>query len=103
TDQSLNNAVEQYKYLREILPDGHLPKSFEDGKLLTSGVYAWTSGFYPGTLFYLYQHSGDSILFREATETLKLLEKLQTVTTTHDLVFMMYSSFGNAYKVQVKE
>lgn len=96
-EESLDESVEQYKFLMQKLPEGKLPRSFENGKLLTSSAYAWTSGFYPGTLLYLYKFSGDSILLNEALERLKLLEKLQTVTSTHDLGFMMYCSFGNAW------
>jgi len=98
-DQSLNQAAGQYTFLMQKLPADKFPRSFEDDKLLTSGIYAWTSGFYPGTLLYLYEFSKNNDLKQEALYKLKLMEKLQFVTTTHDLGFMMYCSFGNAYQI----
>jgi unsaturated chondroitin disaccharide hydrolase len=102
-DSSLQQSVRQYRQLIKQLPRDRLPVSFAKDQLLTSGIHAWTSGFYPGTLLFLYQHSKDSLLYQEAINKLKLLEKLQHVTTTHDLGFMMYCSFGNANRVQVSK
>jgi len=75
-DSCLSQSVEQYKFLMNSLPKDKLPRTFQDGKLMTVTEYAWISGFYPGSLFYLYQYSGDTILSHEAIERLKLLEKL---------------------------
>ncbi|TZF83301.1 glucuronyl hydrolase [Pedobacter sp. BS3] len=98
-NQSLSQSVKQYMFLAKELPQDKFPRSYENGWLLTSGIHAWTSGFYPGTLLYLYEYAKDSTLKREALTHLKPLEKLQFVTTTHDLGFMMYCSFGNAYRI----
>jgi unsaturated chondroitin disaccharide hydrolase len=98
-DSCLAQSVEQYKFLMKSLPKDQLPRTFQNGKLMTVTPSAWVSGFYSGSLFYLYQYSGDTALSHEAIERLKLLEKLQFVTTTHDLGFMMYNSFGNAYRL----
>src|SRR6202012_6003717 len=68
-------------------------------RLETSDVGWWTSGFYPGTLLYLYEYSHDTSLLREATARLLLLEKEQYNTGTHDLGFMMYCSYGNALRI----
>jgi unsaturated chondroitin disaccharide hydrolase len=92
-------SVQQYKLLTQSLPPGQLPRTFENGKVQTVGPYAWISGFYPGTLLYLYELSKDSTLLQEAEQRLKILEKLQTVKVNHDLGFMMYCSFGNAYRL----
>src|SRR5690606_33135056 len=54
-DRYLSESVAQYKYLMEQLPDGQLPRSYENGQLLTTSPYGWVSGFYPGTLLYLYE------------------------------------------------
>lgn len=102
-DQSLDGSVKQYRYLMDHLPDGQLPRTYENGKLQTVGIHAWISGFYPGTLLYLYEFSKDSALKNEAFEKLKLLQPLQFVTNTHDLGFMMYCSYGNAYRMNPDE
>jgi hypothetical protein len=99
-DGSLRQAVNQYKVLMGRVPADRLPKTYYvmGDKLETSNSGWWTSGFYPGTLFYLYEFSHDTALAREAKDRLKLLEKEQYNKGTHDLGFMMYCSYGNALK-----
>ena len=99
-DGSLRQAVNQYKVLMGRVPADRLPKTYYvmGDKLETSNSGWWTSGFYPGTLFYLYEFSHDTALVREAKDRLKLLEKEQYNKGTHDLGFMMYCSYGNALK-----
>lgn len=98
----VKQSVQQYKLLTSNLPAGQLPRTFENGSLKTVGPYAWISGFYPGTLAYLYELSKDSTLLNEVEQRLKILEKLQTVKVNHDLGFMMYCSFGNTYRLTGK-
>jgi hypothetical protein len=98
-DQQLQSAIVQYKHLIKKLPADQFPRSYDSstGKLITSNSSWWCSGFYPGTLLYLYEYSPDETLKQEAIKKLRLLEKEQYNTGTHDLGFMMYCSFGNAY------
>ncbi|ACU06057.1 MULTISPECIES: glycoside hydrolase family 88 protein [Pedobacter] len=98
-DQVLAQSVAQYKTMMRQLPQGQLPRTFENGKLATASPYSWISGFYPGSLMYLYEYSRDSVLLKDAEIRLKDLEKIQYVTANHDLGFMMYCSFGNAYRL----
>jgi rhamnogalacturonyl hydrolase YesR len=98
-DQALAQSVDQYKIMMQNLPQGQLPRTFENGKLSTVSPYSWISGFYPGSLLYLYEYSGDRALLTDAAKRLKDLEPIQYVTANHDLGFMMYCSFGNAYRL----
>lgn len=98
-EQNLTDAVVQYKFLKDSLPAGQFPRTYENNMLITSGSGWWCSGFYPGTLLYVYEQTGDTILYQEAVRMLKLLEKEQFNTATHDLGFMMFSSFGNAHRL----
>ncbi|HVV06379.1 MAG TPA: hypothetical protein VHC96_19240 [Puia sp.] len=97
-DGNLRQASNQYKVLMSKLPADRMPKTYYamKDKLETSDAGWWCSGFYPGTLFYLYEFSHDTSLLHEATRRLRLLEKEQFNKGTHDLGFMMYCSFGNA-------
>lgn len=99
-DNRLAQSVEQYKVLMKGLTQEQWPRTFEHGRLLTVSPYGWISGFYPGTLLYLYEFSRDSVLMSETAKRLASMEKLQTVTANHDLGFMMYCSFGNAYRLK---
>lgn len=98
-NQQLNDAVSQIKVLATKTPEHLLPRSFEKGKSTHSESGWWTSGFYPGTLLYLYEYSKDQELLTLAKQKLKLLEKEQFNETTHDLGFMLYCSFGNMMRI----
>ena len=97
-DKNFIDAAEQYKVLAKNLPAGKFPKTYfpTTNKYEWSNSDWWCSGFYPGTLLYLYQQTKDSSLYNEALRILELLKKEQFNTSTHDLGFMMYCSFGNA-------
>lgn len=100
-DQDLRFAVEQYKVLMNKLPSDVMPRYFDSktNQLVTSNTAWWCSGFYPGTLWYLYEYSGDASIKVEAEKRLQILEKEKNNTYTHDLGFMMFCSFGNAYRL----
>jgi len=100
-DGSLRQSVNQYKVLMGRVPADRLPKTYmaAGDKLETSNAEWWTSGFYPGTLFYLYEFAHDTALLREATNRLRLLEKEQYNKGTHDLGFMMFCSYGNGLRL----
>ncbi len=98
-DQNIELAVTQYKGMQKQLGEGEFPRSYENGSFTTSSSEWWCSGFYPGTLLYLYEETEDSSLLQEAHRMLTLLEKEQYNTSTHDLGFMMYCSFGNANRL----
>ena len=104
-NENLQDAAAQYKVLMSRLPEGRFPKTYHksEDRLETSGSEWWVSGFYPGTLLYLYETTGDEALYKEAVRILGLLEKEKYNTSTHDLGFMMYCSFGNAKRIVPKE
>ncbi|MEO6524241.1 MAG: glycoside hydrolase family 88 protein [Mucilaginibacter sp.] len=94
----------QYQVMMNRLPANGFPKNYVAGKdsLATTGSEWWCSGFYPGTLLYLYQQTKDTKLLIEANRALDMLVKEQYNKTTHDLGFMMYCSFGNAMTIAPK-
>lgn len=94
-------AVSQYKLLGANRPAGKFPKTWfpGTGKYEWSNSGWWCSGFYPGSLFYLYEQTGDTALYKEALTMLDELEKEKNNNGTHDLGFMMYCSFGNANRI----
>ncbi|RFS24681.1 glucuronyl hydrolase [Chitinophaga silvatica] len=100
-DAALQLAAKQYKGMMAVLPANVLPKTTKskDGSLETSNSGWWTSGFYPGTNWYLYEYTKDPIFKDEALKRMELVKKEQFNTSTHDLGFMMYCSFGNALRI----
>lgn len=99
-DENLQFAARQYKHMAQQLPENVLPRTAnKDGSLATSGSGWWTSGFYPGTLWYLYEYTQDPALKQEALKRTALVEKEKHNKGTHDLGFMMYCSYGNANRL----
>ncbi|WP_462255495.1 glycoside hydrolase family 88 protein [Ferruginibacter sp.] len=96
--KNFTDAAAQYKVLMQNLPADKFPKTYfpTTDKYEFSNSSWWCSGFYPGTLLYLYQQTKDTVLYNEAMRILEVLKKEQFNTGTHDLGFMMYCSFGNA-------
>lgn len=73
-----------------------------NGSLAVTNMYDWTPGFFPGSLWYLYELTGDTKWKDEATKWTESLEPLKTFTGHHDLGFMMYCSYGNAERLAPK-
>ena len=101
-DRNFAKASAQYKVMMKNLAPDRFPKTYypDKYKFETSNSGWWCSGFYPGTLFYLYQQTKDEVLYQEGLRILKVLEKERYNTTTHDLGFMMYCAFGNANQIK---
>ena len=102
--KNFQDASLQYKLMMTKLPANRFPKTYyvQKDSMETSGSGWWCSGFYPGTLLYLYEQTKDQSLLSEADRILKVLEKEKNNKTTHDLGFMMYCSFGNAQHIAPK-
>ena len=71
----------------------------KDGTLKSTNMYDWTSGFFAGNLWYLYEYTSDQKWKDQAIRWTESLEELKFFTDHHDLGFMMYCSYGNAYKL----
>ena len=57
--KAFENAEQQSLLMAKKYQDqqGRLPKSFEGGKDTSSDSRWWCSGFFPGSLWYLYENS----------------------------------------------
>ena len=54
-------AAKQYQYLKANTPDSVMPRTYvlATNTSVTSDTKWWCSGFYPGTLWYLYAYTKD--------------------------------------------
>lgn len=97
----LDRSVAHYVKMAESLlsETDRLPRSFEKDKLVTSNSAWWCSGFMPGTLWYLYQYTGDPAMLGYAKRYTDRIEKEQHNIGTHDLGFMLYCSYGNGLRL----
>jgi len=102
-EQELNYCVQQAKKtIAQIPNDSLFPRSIIKGKTNWDyvGKSDWTSGFWPGILWNLYQYTGnDSFKLKAEIATKKLASDAYTPSFDHDLGFMLYNSFGNGYRI----
>jgi unsaturated chondroitin disaccharide hydrolase len=75
------------------------PRTVENGKLVMVNSKDWTSGFFAGELWFLYEQSKNEKWKELAKIYTEKVKKEQFNTSTHDLGFMMYCSFGNGYRL----
>lgn len=75
------------------------PRTVNDGKLVSTSMYDWTPGFFPGSLWYAWEQTQDPQLREQARAWTEKLEPLKDFTQHHDLGFMVYCSYGNAYRL----
>jgi len=80
-------------------PD-RLPRTIDAaGKLVTCDSGWWTSGFFPGSLWLLFEKTQDP-QFKDAARLFTArIENEKSNTGTHDLGFMLNNSFGNGLRV----
>ena len=98
--ESLDVASRQLALSIESLGDtDQNPRTAENGVLRQVRSRDWTSGFYPGCLWYLYEYTGDEKFLVAAKKFTMNLQQEQFNGGTHDLGFMMYCSFGNGYRL----
>lgn len=99
-DKSIDTAAYQLNQMAvEIADSSKLPRSIRNGNIRLENIYDWTSGFFPGSLWYTYELTGDEKLKQEAQKYTNLLYNLKDYRDTHDLGFMVYCSYGNGYRI----
>lgn len=92
TVATMNSLSEVGSFPRNILPG--------QTKWNKVGIYDWTSGFWPGILWEAYEVSGDTAILAKAKKFTEPLRAVLSVPVgNHDLGFMLYSSFGNGYRL----
>ena len=76
------------------------PRSIKaDGTLWTSDYKWWCSGFYPGSLWYVYEYTGDEKYKDLALKYQAGLEPLRYRTDDHDIGFQLMCSYGNCLRI----
>jgi len=70
-----------------------------DGKLVLVPAKDWTSGFFPGCLWFLYEYTGKQEWKDQAKTFTAKIENEKWNSTTHDMGFKVYCSFGNGFRL----
>ena len=94
-------VLERYSNILETAQDlSEFPRSIdENGELLTTGIYSWTSGFFPGSLWYIYELTGEETWKEEAVKWTEALDTIQYWSGNHDVGFMINCSYGNGLRL----
>lgn len=57
--ENFSLADSQYRYMMTLTPPDKLPQSYDakDNRFISGDIGWWCSGFYPGTLWYIYEQT----------------------------------------------
>lgn len=106
-NENVAHAANQYRgHLDTIDSIGHFvnPRTtLPDGNIWYVPVDDWCSGFFPGSLWYLGELTGDQDWSRRAAEYTETLDSAQYLTWHHDVGFIIGSSYLNGYRLGKKE
>ena len=75
------------------------PRTVNNNKIEYIPKDDWTSGFFPGSLWYAYELSGNKHLAVEARKFTEKLAPIQYYKGIHDVGFMMMCSYGNGIRL----
>jgi len=73
------------------------------GNLVSTDIYDWTSGFFAGNLWQIYEITGDDKWKSEAIKWTEALDTIQYWSGNHDVGFMMNCSYGNGLRLAGKQ
>ncbi|MCK8490904.1 MULTISPECIES: glycoside hydrolase family 88 protein [Spirosoma] len=104
-DKEFAFAAQQYEGMLKTHPDTtKFPQSTNpDGSIRNMKSDWWCSGFFGGSLWYLYERTKTPALKEAAHKWSMAVAKEQYNTGTHDLGFMLYCPFGNGYRLTKNE
>ena len=74
-----------------------------DGSVFYCNYTDWRSGFFPGSVWYLYELSGDETLLPIARKYTEAIREAQNLTWHHDIGFIIGCSFGNGLRLTSNE
>lgn len=97
SEDQLLLATDKYKNI------GRTPRTFENNKVEFVTIKDWTCGFFSGSLWYLYEITGNEKFKTQAELYTNILNGVQYRKETHDLGFMIYCSYGNGYRITGNE
>jgi len=95
----LNYALQEVTKAKSKSPNLVSPRSIRSDTLYLVPTKDWTSGFFSGELWYMYELTNDLKWLQKAKEYTALIEGEKTNGKTHDMGFKMYCSFGNGFRL----
>lgn len=100
-DNIANNVAQQTIQTDIIEKSGKIlnPRTIDEkGNIVYVPIDDWTSGFYPGNIWYTYELTKDEKWLPLAKKYTEALDSVQYLTWHHDVGFMIGSSYLNGYR-----
>ncbi len=100
---NVENAKVQLGSLLEASEAGdtlRIPATYNDGMIHFVHADNWTSGFFAGSLWHMYELTGDEFWAEKAQRHTEILNEIQYFTFHHDVGFMVYDSYGNGFRLK---
>ncbi|MGB8194949.1 MAG: glycoside hydrolase family 88 protein [Chitinophagaceae bacterium] len=91
--------LQEISQARAGKPELVSPRTLDNGNLRLVASRDWTSGFFPGVLWFLYEYTNDNKWLQQAKIFTANLETEKTNGSTHDMGFKVYCSFGTGYRI----
>ena len=86
--------------LKENFDSTKIPRAIDkNGKVVKVGIQDWTSGFFAGSLWLIYEYTKEEKWKLAAEKWTSALEKIKYYTDHHDVGFMLGSSYGNGCRL----
>lgn len=79
------------------------PRTVKNDKIQYVPIDDWTSGFFPGSMWYMYELTGNEKWKNLGVKYTEDLDSVKFLTWHHDVGFMINTSYGNAYKATKNE
>lgn len=100
-EKILDLAASQYQsYINQQTDSNIQLYSIDKNSTVKSVTYKdWTSGFFSGCLWYLYRFTKNKKWENDAEAWTTTLAPAQWLTKTHDVGFILYTSFGNGLQI----
>ena len=102
-DENIAVAEKQIGMLADSSETGgviRIPSTWKNGRIDYVPVDDWVSGFFAGTLWYMYELTGDEAWAARARKHTEILDSVQYLQWHHDVGFMVYDSYGNGLRLK---
>lgn len=98
--KTIEVAETQYNKIGDLYELQLIPRThYEDGRLRTVSPYDWTSGFFGGSMWYMYELTKEFEWREKAINYTEILDTIQWYSGNHDVGFMINCSYGNGYRI----
>lgn len=104
---NIENAIAQNTLQTDLIEKSGTfinPRTIDKkGNIVYVPIDDWTSGFFPGSMWYMYELTNDNKWKNLAEKYTETLDSIQYLTWHHDVGFMIGSSYLNGYLQGKKE